>query len=76
MYSTYRNLLGFANFHQQHRNIEKSLSYYKEALELGKKTRYAEGIMLALRGLTEILMTQGREDEALLYLKEKSELSS
>jgi len=66
------NLLGFAKFHQQHKNIEKSLSYYKDALELGKKSRYAEGIMLALGGLTEALIVQGRDDEALVYLKERA----
>jgi serine/threonine protein kinase/predicted ATPase len=67
------NLLGFARFHQQHGDVEKSLNIYKEALEIAKKTRYAEGIMLSLRVLSEDLVAYGRDSEALTYLMDRAE---
>jgi tetratricopeptide (TPR) repeat protein len=54
----------------QEGRVEDSLKYYRDAIDLTRKARYALGLAQSLRIYGEVLIGLGRHDEALPHLNE------
>lgn len=63
-----------ATIHLQRGEVDEGLRLSREAVEVARKARYAEGLAQALRGAGEVLMELGRGSEALAHLREAADL--
>ena len=68
------SLPGIAFVQLQQGKVEEALSSYREAVELNRKARYADGSAHACRSLGEVLVGLGRDAEAVPYLQEAASL--
>jgi len=50
--------------------LDESLRYYQQVVEISKRMTYPQGTVNGLRGIADILLIQNRPDEALPYLTE------
>jgi tetratricopeptide (TPR) repeat protein len=68
------SLPGIAYVQLQQGQVEEALATYREAVELNKKVRYADGAAHACRSLGEVLVGLKREAEAIPYLRDAAAL--
>jgi len=68
------SLPGIAFVQLQQGKVEEALASYREAVELNRKARYADGLAHACRSLGEVLVGLGRDAEAVPYLREAGSL--
>jgi tetratricopeptide (TPR) repeat protein/class 3 adenylate cyclase len=59
-----------AHVHLQQGDVEESLRYYRQAVDLTRRAKYAPGLAQSLRILGEVLVGLERREEALPYLLE------
>ncbi len=67
-------LITTANIYWEQGKIEDSLRVFKEAVDLNRETKYADGLALSLRMLGEALLALERHAEALPYFREGAAL--
>ena len=68
------HLTSIAHIDLQQGRIDQALETYREAIELSRRARHAEGLAQSLRTLGEVLFGLGMHDEALPYLQEAAAL--
>ena len=68
------SLPGIAYIQLQQGDVETALATYREAVEMNRRARYADGTANASRSLGEVLMGLERYDEALPPLREAAAL--
>jgi serine/threonine protein kinase/predicted ATPase len=68
------HLTSLAHIYLQEGRLEESLTTYREAIDLCRRARHAEGLAQSMRMLAEVLFTIGRELEALPHLQEAAQL--
>ena len=68
------HLTSMAHIELQQGSIEQAISTYKEAIDLSRRARHAEGLAQSMRTLGEVLFGLGRYDEAVPYLFEAAAL--
>jgi len=67
-------LTAIANIYWEQGKIEESLRLYKDAVDLNRKTKYADSLAHSLRMVGEVLLALERHAEALPYLREGAAL--
>ena len=68
------SLPGIAFVQLQQGKVEEALGSYREAVELNRKARYADGLAHACRSLGEVLVGLARDAEAVPFLEEAASL--
>jgi tetratricopeptide (TPR) repeat protein/class 3 adenylate cyclase len=68
------SLPGIAFVQLQQGKVEEALASYREAVDLNRKARYADGSAHACRSLGEVLVGLGRDAEAVPHLREAAAL--
>ena len=68
------HLTSIAHIELQQGQIDDAIHTYREAIELSRRARHAEGLAQSLRTLGEVLFELGKLDEALPYLREAAAL--
>ena len=68
------HLTSIAHIELQQGSIEAAIQTYKDAIELSRRARHAQGLAHSLRTLGEVLFGLGRHEEAAPYLGEAAEL--
>lgn len=68
------HLVAIAHILLQQGRIDESLQTYREAVEVSRRARYADGLVQSLRPLGEVLCGLHREAEALPYLQEAAQV--
>ena len=68
------HLTSIAHIELQQGSIEAAIHTYKDAIELSRRARHAQGLAHSLRTLGEVLFELGRHEEAVPYLGEAAEL--
>lgn len=68
------SLPGIAFVQLQQGHVDEALATYREAVELNRKVRYADGSAHACRSLGEVLIGLKRDAEALPYLRDAAAL--
>ena len=68
------HLTSIAHIELQQGRIDGAIQTYREAIELSRRARHAEGLAQSLRTLGEVLFELGKHDEALPYLREAADL--
>ncbi len=59
-----------ASMYQKQGNLEKSLHYYQQVVDISKRITYPQGSVNGLRGVVDILLLRNQANEALPYLLE------
>ena len=68
------HLTSIAHIELQKGEIDSAIATYRQAIELSRRARHAEGLAQALRTLGEVLFELGRHEEALPCLAEAAGL--
>ncbi|HEY4492037.1 MAG TPA: tetratricopeptide repeat protein, partial [Acidobacteriota bacterium] len=68
------HLTAIANIYWQQGDLEKSLEVHQEALAVNRKSGHADGLVQSSRIVGELLMTLGKNEEALPYFLESAGL--
>jgi tetratricopeptide (TPR) repeat protein len=65
--------MSLAHTYLKQGRVEESVAHYEEAIELSRRSRYADGLAKSLRVFGDVLANLNRFDEALPYLEEAAD---
>jgi serine/threonine protein kinase/tetratricopeptide (TPR) repeat protein len=68
------HLTSMAHIHLQNGQLDDCLRLYRDAVELSRRARHADGLAQSLKMLGEVLFAIGRDQEGLPHLQEAAQL--